>query len=153
MRVDAFNIYVEQLRDGNVEEIDESFPPAFLDVKEEGLSFVDSVKVTGEVYLAGEELVLHFALSAHGLIPCSICNEPVKMDIEIQDLYHAEPLAEIKTGIYNFREVVREAILLETPAFTECGGNCPKRQEIKKYLKDPQEKSVDEDRYHPFKDL
>jgi uncharacterized metal-binding protein YceD (DUF177 family) len=153
MRVDAFNIYTEQLRDGQHEQIDEKFPSNFLDVHEETLSFKDPVRVRGEVYLAADDLILHFTISTNGIIPCTICNEPVNVEIKLQNFYHAEPLTEIKSGVYNFRELIREAILLETPAFAECNqGNCRMRKEYKKYLKDPQP-NAEEEGYHPFADL
>jgi uncharacterized metal-binding protein YceD (DUF177 family) len=153
-RVDAFKIYVDQLRDGHAEEIDETFPPDFLDVHEEALDFSEPVKVKGQVYLAGDELVLHFDLLTYGQVPCSICNEPVRVAVNIPNFYYAEPLSEIKSGIFNYSEVIREAILLETPSFAECNeGECPRRRELKKYLKEPTEGPEGEDRYHPFADL
>lgn len=147
----AFKIYVEQLRNGHSREVNEAFPPDFLEIQEENLSFTDKVTVEGEAYLAGDTLVLHFVIAAHGIIPCSICNEPVKVEISISDFYHAEPLAEIKTGVFNFRDIMREAILLETPVFAECEGKCPKRKEIKKYLK--QNTKEQKEGYRPFADL
>lgn len=151
MHENAFDIYVKQLRNGHTQQVDENLTADFLDVKEAELEFVDGVHVTGEAYLAGDSLILKFNLKAHALIPCLICNKPVKVEILIPDFYHMEPLEEIKTGIFNFSEVVREAILLDTPKFAECDGSCPKRKEIGKYLR-PQQKK-DEEGYKPFADL
>lgn len=147
----AFKIHIEQLRNGHSNEIDEVFSPSFLDVNEESLSFTDKVHVQGEAYLAGEMLILHFVVVAHGLIPCSICNELVKVEINIPNFYHAEPLADIKGGIFNFGIILREAILLEAPSFAECEGKCPKRKEIKEFLK--KDTKEQKEGYKPFADL
>ncbi|MBA3958175.1 MAG: hypothetical protein H0X51_07270 [Parachlamydiaceae bacterium] len=150
----SFNVYLEQLREGHTLSVNEKVPADFLDVAERDLSFTDSVSINGEVYLAGDNLILHFVLIAQGIIPCSICNEPVHTEIHLDNFYHAEPVSEIRGGIYNFRDVVREAILLEAPPFTECNnGKCAKRKEIKKYLTAPEEGKNREEGFRPFADL
>lgn len=151
---EAFKIYVDQLRKGGHKEFKETFSTDFLDIHEKDLSFTDVVTVQGEAYIADSDLVLHFVIKASGVIPCSICNEPVPIKVEIKDFYHLEPLKNIKSGIFNVSEVVREAILLETPAFAECNkGKCPKRKEIKKYLKEPTKTANGKEGYRPFADL
>lgn len=152
MSHDPFKIHLEQLRDGQTAKIDEKFDPDFLDVHEKDLEFKKPVHVTGDVYIAGDALVLHFVINTNAFIPCSVCNEPVDIGVNIEDFYHLEPLVDIKGGIFNFKEVVREAVLLEVPAFAECNeGKCKKRKELKKYLKD-QNKTTEEG-YHPFANL
>lgn len=153
---EAFNIYTDRLRDGHTETIDEAFSPEFLDVSEKDLTFTDVVAIQGSTYLAENDLVMHFTIEAHGLIPCSICNEPVKVDVQIPEFYHLEPLTDIKSGVYNFKDIVREAVLLETPSFAECNeGNCRKRSEVQKYMKKSEESDShsSEKTYHPFADL
>ncbi|WP_068470005.1 YceD family protein [Candidatus Protochlamydia phocaeensis] len=152
---DAFKIYVDQLRDGQEKKIKESLSPDFLDVHETDLGFKKNVELEGVSYLADQELILHWNIQAEALIPCSICNEMVPVDIKIRDFYHSEPLADIKGAVFNFKDLLRETILLEIPAFAECNqGNCPKRQEVAKYLKEPtQDQSEDEEGYQPFADL
>lgn len=153
---EAFNIYIERLRGGNTDEINEHFSSDFLDVTDEDLKFTDEVSVEGEAYLAEDELILHFEIAAQGLIPCTICNEPVKVEINLHNFYHAIPIAEIKNGVYNFKDTVREAILLETPPFAECdNGNCRARTEIQKYMAKPQKEDEKDsgDTYHPFANL
>jgi len=149
---ERFNIFVEPLRLGKTIALDETFPPDFLEISERDLSFNKQVNINGEVYFAGEELILHLNLQAHCIIPCSICNEPVSVTIEVKEFYYAEPLKDIPSGIFNYKEVVREAILLETPAFVECRGHCPKRKQIEKYLKTHQGLEQEEG-YKPFADL
>lgn len=151
---DAFKVFVEQLRSGNVEQLQEELGPEFLDIQEKELAFRDPVLLKGEAYLAEDELILHFNISTFAELPCSICNEMVKVPVKVQNAYHHEPLSAIKSGVFNMLNVLREAILLETPPFAECdGGNCPKRKELEKYIRKPQEKEDEEPGYRPFENL
>lgn len=154
---ERFKIYIEQLREGYVETVSESFSPEFLDVHEKDLEFVDPVLVNGEAYLAEDMLVLHVDIKTFCMIPCAICNEPVKVEIAIDGSYHAVPLDEIKGGVFNFQEIIRETILLEAPLLAECNqGKCPQRGSVQKYLKNEgasRVKNGEEDGYQPFADL
>ena len=153
MKEDAFQIYIDQLREGQQKKIHETVTVDFLNVLEKDLSFKKNVSVDGEAYLAGDMLVLHLSLAAVAVIPCSVCNEAVDVDITLPEVYHAEPLDEVKSGIFDFQDVVREAILLEVPPFAECnGGRCLKRMEIEKYLASP-DKTIGDEGYKPFADL
>lgn len=146
-----FKIHLEQLRDGHTARIDEKFDPAFLDVNESELTFKKPVTVVGDAYIAGDALVLQLFITAYAMQPCSVCNEPVEVEIRLEKVYHTEQLADIKGGIFNFKDMLREAILLEVPAFAECNqGNCRKRKELQKYLKEQKET---EEGYHPFANL
>ncbi len=148
---ERFKIFLEQLKSGGTERIDIACSPDFLGVNEENLHYEGSVRVKGEVYLADEELILHFDASAQAIIPCSICNEPVEVKTEVLNYYHAESTAEIKTGFFNFQALLREAILLEAPQFAECEGGCPQRRQLDKFLKKP--KASGGDGYQPFADV
>ena len=152
---DVFKIYVEQLRDGHEEKIHEKLDPSFLEIQEPDLAFDKPVQLDGVAYLAEHELVLHWDVKTEALVPCLICNEPVRIPIHIQNFYCSEPIVEIKTGIFNFKDLLRETILVEVPLFAECSeGNCPKRQEYNKYLKESSNHSSDdEEGYQPFADL
>lgn len=152
---ERFKIFVEQLRDGHIEILKESFSPDVIDVKEKDLSFFDPVNIEGQVYLAEEMLVLRFDVQTSATIPCVICNDLVKLEIKIKDFYHVVPLSEIKGSIFNFHEILRELILLETPNLAECNqGRCPQRQVFKKYLKNENTAKKDiEEGYRPFADL
>lgn len=152
---DTFKIFVDQLRDGHVQEMHERLDPSFLDVHEEDLEFKKSVLLDGEAYSADHELILHWNISAEALVSCSICNDKVPVKIEIENFYHSEPMDEIKSAVYNFKNLLRETILLEVPPFAECQeGNCPQRREVEKYLKAPSENKSDEDEgFRPFADL
>lgn len=148
---ERFKIFLEQLKSGDVEKIGFTCDSAFLDVKEENLHFDGPVEITGEAYLADEELILHLGGSVKAVIPCSICNEPVETEVKVAGFYHAEPIAENKTGFFNFQEIFREMILLEVPQFVECGGKCPQRKQIDKFLK--KAKPSEGEGYQPFADI
>lgn len=152
---DFFKIHIEQLREGHEEKIHEKLDPSFLDIQDPDLIFDRPVELEGVAYLAEQELVFHWNIRTEVLIPCSICNEPVRILIHVQNFYSSICTKEIKSGIYNFKDLLRETILLEVPPFAECtGGKCPKRQEYKKYLKEPSNPSSDEEAgYRPFADL
>lgn len=153
---DRFRIFVEQLRNGSTEEVDETFVPDFLEIKEKDLSFSEPITVRGQVYLAEEMLILHFNIYAIATVPCAICNEPTEVVIDIKGFYHAVPLNEIKSAIYDFREILRETILLEVPNLAECyQGKCSQRDTLKKYFKNEGVlgNKEDEDGYRPFAGL
>ncbi len=153
---DCFKIYIEQLRDGQSEKICETFSAELLDVDEVELTFDTEVKVEGEAYLTEEMLLLHLTIHTSFLMPCAICNANVRRKIEIKGLYHPQPLAEIKSSVFNFKSLLRELILLEVPQFAECEGKCPKREEIAHYFKVKQEMGtaeLEDDGYQPFANL
>jgi len=131
-----FNVYVDRLRSGKVETFEGTVSSEFLAVEEPDLHFEGMVDLHTEAYIAGNELVLQIEVKSVALIPCLICNELVKVPVELAGLYHAVPLTQIPTGVFNMAELVRENILLETPQFAECaGGSCPQRKDIEKFLK------------------
>ena len=151
---DVFKIYVEQLREGHEDKIHEKLRPDFLEVEDPELIFDQAVALDGVAYLAERELVIHWEIKTEAVVPCSICNEPVRVPIHILNFYYSEPLANIKSGVYNFKDLLRETILLEVPSFVECSTNCPKRKEFKKYMKEVSNHPADlEDGYQPFADL
>ena len=152
---DRFKIYVDRLKDHDLK-IHETFKPDFLDVEEgDSLKFPYPVALKGEAYLADDNLVMHLDVATQGEVPCTVCNEMTKVDIVIPEFYLAVPLEEVKGGIYDYSEMLREEILLAVPQFAECSdGICPQRKELEKFLKKPgEEDSPEEERYHPFADL
>lgn len=143
---DAFRIYVDQLRDGHIEHLDEEFSPEMMEITDAELQFQQPIKVTGEAYLAEDELVLHLDINTQAVIPCAICNDPVTVDVSLEGIYYTVPDEELTSGIYDYRESLREMILLETPRFAECEGKCPQRKEVQKYLR---EEGASDDRLPP----
>lgn len=152
MEPDAFKVYIDRLHNGKTQRVEALFPPEFLDVNEESLRFEKPVMVHGEAYIAEEDLVLHFKVEAEVLMPCSICNEMTPVVLSLPSFYEAVPLADVKGAIYDFRDCLREEVLLQIPHTVECQeGTCPARHEVSQYLK--AEKAEENDGYQPFADL
>lgn len=149
---DEFKIYVDRLKHGEVETIDERLDPSFLEQNDNELKFKHKVDFKGEAYIVEKELVLHLNIETIAEVPCSICNEPVEAPLELKGIYHIVPLAEIKSGIFNLKEFLRETIILEAPRFLECRGSCPKRKDFEGYLK-KEEQAESDDGYRPFSQL
>jgi uncharacterized metal-binding protein YceD (DUF177 family) len=148
---DCFKIYVEQLKGGNTTEIDEKLGSDFLEIKEKDLEFRSPVTVQGQAYVAGDELLFHLKLHTMAVMPCVICNVPVDVPITIDSFYEAIPLSDVPHGIFNMREMLREAILLETPSFAEChGGRCHQRAEEDHYFKKDSKSSSKAESPSPF---
>lgn len=146
---DHFKVYIEQLRFKNEENIQLALECDFLDVDEPDLQFESPVLLSGEMYIADKELIFHWNIVAKAKLPCSICNEWTSVEVKIPNFYTSVSLNEIKSGVYSFKELLRETILLEVPHFTECGeGNCPLRKEFNHYLKPSSDSSE-----NPFANL
>ena len=132
---EKLKVYIDRLREEKIETIGETLSPAFIiDVDEPDLRFNSPVKIQGKAYLAEEHLVIQLKIETKAVVSCSICNEPVKTTIQLQNYYQTEELSQIKGHVYDYMASLREAILLEVPSFVECMRNCPKRAELKKYL-------------------
>lgn len=153
-RQDPFKIYVDRLREGTTYSINEEVPPDFMDIHEKELEFFKPIKVKGEAYLADQDLVIALEAKATAVIPCRICGTPVETPISLPRFHHYIPIKEVKGAIFLFDEILREAILLDTPQFAECNdGKCPQRTEVARYLKKTNENNSDEEGYHPFADI
>lgn len=130
------SIFIDRLEEDSPIEINETVPPDFLEVKEQELHFTFPVKIHGKAYLSGELFVMEIEAVTEVLMPCSICNELFPVTIRTIDCSHASPTEEIPNHIFDFTEIVREALLIEIPLFAEChGGFCPEREKIASYLK------------------
>lgn len=155
--MDQLKIYINRLKNEHIQKLDEILSPDFLDIHEEALHFKETIHVTGSIYLADDHLIAHLVIDAAAIIPCSICNGPVRIPIEIKDLYLSKPIADIKSAIYDLGDDIRESILLQVPQFVECNqGKCPHRQLIRQFLGKPsqEKKSIPSDTVHfPFSGL
>lgn len=139
-QVDHFKIYIDRLRDGKREELVTELDPSFLEVEETDLLFLEPVVVNGEAYTTDDSLVLHLDSDTCCQRACSICNEPVKVPLEVRGFYHIETFDQIKSGKFDYSFALREALLLEVPDFVECNeGACKGRPEIERYLREPGE--------------
>lgn len=146
-------IYTEQMKEGKTESFSGKVATAAFLAKEPELTFADELNLSGEAYLAGDHLIIKLQADVSAWIPCAICNEPTETLLTLKDFYHAEPLENISSGIFDFSSVLRDDLLLAIPQFTECQGNCPARESIKKYLKKPTSTSSSHNAQFPFSDL
>jgi uncharacterized metal-binding protein YceD (DUF177 family) len=132
---DTFKIYVYRLIDHHEEKIEESLDPEFLDVHEAELAFKSPVYIKGLAQVADGMLVLNFSIETRAMMPCSICNADVEVNLLITDFCHTELLSQIKNGVFDYKGALREEILLALPYRAECnGGDCPERTILAKYF-------------------
>jgi uncharacterized metal-binding protein YceD (DUF177 family) len=133
---ETFKIFVHRIKVEGDEEIEEILSPEFLDVDGEEIQFHSPVHLMGTAHVADGMLVLCLSVETKLTMLCAICNQPVDVKISIPSFYHTEPIAEIKGGVFDYRETLREAILLEIPYTTECNsGHCPERESMAKYFR------------------
>jgi uncharacterized metal-binding protein YceD (DUF177 family) len=154
---DALKIYVDRLRDGNVEQINETISPDFIGVNENDLTFSSPVYIRGQAYLVDDRLVLNLSINTTALCRCIVCNDQVPVDVQIKDHY-VEEIINIKGAVFDMADMLREMILLEIPAYFECHeGKCPSRDQLSNYLKKEisthEQLIKEDDEYHPFKNL
>jgi hypothetical protein len=150
---DEFKIFVDRIRNGNEEVLKEELSSGFLGNEKEIL-FSEKVNIEGRTYVVDEELILQLLVETDVTQSCLICNERVKSSIK-SNFCHTEPLSEVKGMVFDFREVLRENLLLEISSFVECNnGKCSKRQDLSKYLVTKGKKSDSKEKLHqPFKNL
>lgn len=152
MKDHPLRLFIDRIRAQEREHIDVTLDPDFMDIHEEDLVFSDPVKVEGDVYLAGEEVVMALHAQTVMRMPCAICNAPVALPLECE-WTAVEPATSFRHGVVDLREMVRENLLLEVPHIVECEvGNCPARAEVATYLRQKQQ-GQDETGYHPFAGL
>ncbi|HSX13629.1 MAG TPA: hypothetical protein VLE96_04325 [Chlamydiales bacterium] len=145
-----FQIWIDRLKNGQTQTINESFESDFLDIQEEELKMDSPVNVVGEAYLTEAELIIHLNASTKLKMPCAICNQMIEIDLEVKDCYHAVPINEIPSGIYDYKDFLRESLLIELPQYAECNqGNCPERKVIASYMHEKQKETSN----FPFSNL
>lgn len=128
------SIYIDRLRDGSKDFIQENISTNEILGNEEDFRFTSVINLTGEAYLAGDHLILSLRINLDAELPCIICNNWTPYPIYIENFLHAESLANIKNGTYNYSNLIRDAILLEIPTYFECNRNCPERAYLASHL-------------------
>lgn len=132
---DVFYIYIDRLGDGEEEVLEEELDPSFLDVTDGTLFFPEKISLQGTAYVVETHLILTLDISTNYKTYCKICNELIVLPFSLQGLYITEEIENIPSKIFDIRETLRDAILLEIPLFAECEGGCPMRKELNKFLK------------------
>lgn len=149
---EPFKILIDRLNKGETQKIDETLEPAFLALNEKELQFPEKVMVKGDAYLTDDHLIIRLKAKTAASMPCAICNEMIRIELNIEDFYHAQPVEEIPSAIFDFSEVLREGLLIGLPQYVECNkGKCPERATLAPYLKPKarEEKTT----YFPFADM
>lgn len=147
-------IHLEQLQQGKIEEINEVVDPSTLDVSDDMLKFQSPITIQGEAYLTDEWLIMRLAIQTEASMNCSLCNEPMSIDIDINNLIEEESIQNIHGGLFEFGHLVREAVLLEVPFYPQCGGTeCRNRTVVEKYLAHTDEEIDHTPHNQPFRDL
>ncbi|HAB99332.1 MAG TPA: hypothetical protein DCE71_05875 [Parachlamydiales bacterium] len=149
---EPFKIYIDRLRGGANQVIDAQLDPSFLDVNEPDLSFPEPVQLKGDAYLTDEHLIIHLKASTKAIRLCAICNQPTPTEVVVHNFYHTEMIQDIPSAVFDFREVLREALLIEIPLVVECNaGKCPEREAIAPFMSSKERK--ENPTYFPFTDI
>lgn len=149
MKPGPLSIYVDRLKDDGIEEISEVFDPALLEMEDEDLHFVGNMSLDGRAYLVKTHLILELKFQVEAKMPCAICNEKTTFKIKVDDFSHNQELSTIKTGVWDYAEELRSAILIHVPQFHECNeGHCLHRKNVANFLKPSSDET-----HTPFKDL
>lgn len=156
--LEPLKIWIDRLTDGKTQKIRATLAPSFLDVEEKELIFPSPVAVQGEAYLADAHLVVRLKASTQATMPCTICNEMINIDLKIENFYHTEALEEVRSGVFDCSDALREALLLELPQYVECcQGSCPERSRMAPYLRNANKQASElnkpEQSHFPFSDL
>lgn len=152
MAEDVFKILIDRLKGGVTQKIEETLSPSFLEINETELQFPEAVSVKGEAYVTDTHLIVHLKTKARAFMPCAICNEMTPVSLQVDNFYHTQLLEEIPSAVFDFREPLREALLIELPKYAECNlGNCPQRALLTPYLRS--EVRADNTTYLPFADM
>jgi uncharacterized metal-binding protein YceD (DUF177 family) len=132
---EVFNIYIDRLSEGSIEKIDESISGDFLELTDGNLFFPENIDFQGKAYLADSHLILTLDISTQYQTYCKICNELITLPFTLEGLYITEEIGNIPSKVFNLKESIRDAILLEIPLYSECEGGCPMRKDLNQYFK------------------
>jgi uncharacterized metal-binding protein YceD (DUF177 family) len=147
-------ISVSQLQRGAVVPFTVEAPASLLELEEEEVVPLETVKISGRAYLLEQDLIAHFDAETKVKMPCAICNEWVTVPLKVTESVQTIPTSEVGFNGYDLAPLVREELILALPQFVECNeGNCPKRKELKKSRAKSSNNQEGEEGYHPFAGL
>lgn len=123
-------VFTERLRNG-LESLEIFIDPAQLSGDIDVVDFVEPISVIGDVYLAGNDLVLCFDWKGKCTQPCVICNESMAREIDQKNQYITVFEEKIKCGVFDLFPNIREHIIMNIDAYGECNnGKCPFRKTL-----------------------
>ena len=148
---EQLKFFTEQLRNDHREKINATLPPELLDLHEKEILTPSPIVIKGEAYVLDDLLMLSCSIKTEVEMPCSICNAATRVSIQNKDIFISLPLSELPSSVFDCSDLIREEILMLLPQFVECKkGACPKRQELKPYLKSEKKEGTQN---FPFADL
>jgi len=128
-------LYIDRLRDGRIENIEQELDPKQLDIIDDEIDCVKPIATSIKAYLADDFLIICLSLSAELLLHCRICNEQFAFPLTLSHIDQEIPLDEIHDAVFDVASMIREILLVEVPAYPQCGGKvCCNRDSIKKYF-------------------
>ncbi|MCH9617487.1 MAG: hypothetical protein SP4CHLAM5_05150 [Chlamydiia bacterium] len=133
--MDELELYIDRLRAGEYKDYSFISPPDFMDASDKEALFKKDIEVEISATIGGDHLIFDISIQTDGINYCKICNDPISHALSIKEKHTIIPLSEMKCGIFSLKPYVRELIFLNIPRYSECGGQCPERNVIDKYLK------------------
>jgi len=148
---DKLCIQIDAILCGSVLTLDEKVESSFLQLgKTDDLVAISDVSIKGSVCKADSWLIIDARVEALFRLPCALCNELFPYTVEVPKWVCERAITEISGGSWDIREPLREAILVEVPFFTVCGGTkCNNFDSIKRFMRAEENENVQT----PFKDL
>lgn len=148
-----FKIHINALQNGHVDKIDLTIDlattPLLNPEESQGLKPGKELKISGEGYLAQNELILKLKFSFDCYLSCIICNNFFSTKIEGL-IEHILPLSNLRTQIFDYKDLIVENIYLNQPPFAECSqGSCPERENVEKCSRQKKGQNI----YFPFENL
>ncbi len=149
------SIHIDRLKSGEEEAINCLISPKFLELENDtDLGCTQPIQVSGLAYIAGDYLIVELEAEAQFTARCAVCSEPFSLDVTLSDWRFEKPLEEIRGGVWDFQEALREELLVQIPLFPQCGaGQCKHRNEVSKFYSKPKEDVNEEGVFRPFQDL
>ena len=155
-RTQGLCIRIEGSTDGEETLFEEQLALDFLDLPE-GDELVPSskVEVRGKAYRTGEWIVVEGKVETSMSLPCAICNERTEFPIGPFAWEIDVSATNVKNGMLDLTEELREAILLEVPYLVKCGGEvCRNESSVRQYLVSDEHRTDENDeRHQPFRSL
>jgi hypothetical protein len=140
--MNELDLNIDRLKTGEYTDFSLIAPPSIMEAEDKEAIFQSNILISGEAILANDHMVLNICIKTNMQNFCKICNEPISHEILVEEKHVPFPLNTMQSGVFCLEPYIRELLFLNIPRYSECGGSCPERASIKKYLKqsdDPQE--------------
>ena len=155
-KIQGLCIRIDGSADGEPTLFEEQLDPAFLDLlKGDELVPSSEVQVRGTAYRTGEWVVVEGEVETTMSMPCAMCNEQTVFSVGPLSWKADSPVTDVKNGMLDLTETLREAVLLEVPYVVKCGGKvCRNEQTVRQYLVSDEHRIDESDEGNqPFRSL